>query len=275
MPYFHNMKYGFHNDAIVPVSEFYVHISDLSIHRAYGVFDFFKLKDGTNLWLDWYLDRFFNSMKAALLQLPYTKAEVKNIVEKLYQTNNAPDSCIKLLCTGGLAPDGFTPSGMVNFFVLNYPIRPLPEVYYQEGVVLLSRHHRRTLPEIKSIDYFYSITQIPEMQRLKAIDVLYHYENVISETSRSNIFVVKNSQIFTPADHILQGITRRRILSAHQPFPIVQKSITLEELFQADEVFITSTTKGILPVRQIDQNIIGPGCPGPVTTQLSKLLAGF
>lgn len=269
------MQYAVFNDSIIPINDLNVHVSDLAIHRAYGVFDFFKLKNGENPWLDWYMERFYRSMSETLLKIEWPATDLKEMVRTLVTKNDSPNSCIKLLCTGGLSSDGFTPRSKPNFFMLNYPSKAPPEKAYAEGVKLLCRPYRRTMPSVKSIDYFYSITLIPELQRAGAIDVLYHLNGLVSETSRSNIFIVKDGKISTPRDHVLQGITRRRVLEASLPFQTTEEEVRLESLYSADEVFVTSTTKAALPVVQVDDRIIGDGKPGRVTRALTQLIRSF
>lgn len=107
-----------------------------------------------------------------------------------------------------------------------------------------------------------------------AADVLYHLNGDLSEFPRCNLFVVKkNGEVITPAEHTLQGITRKNILSINTEgiHPITGR-VTLTDLYEAREVFLTSTTKRIVPIIQADDTVIGTGKPGPVTMLLLKHL---
>ncbi len=86
---------------------------------------------------------------------------------------------------------------------------------------------------------------------------------MVSESSRSNFFIVKNGIISTPDSHILMGITRKKILELDGHVQI--RPVSFEETLEADEAFISSTTKILLPVIKIDEHKIGTGKPGPVT----------
>jgi len=105
-------------------------------------------------------------------------------------------------------------------------------------------------------------------------DVLYHWGGVITEFPRSNVFMVdQQDQLVTPAKNVLAGITRKTVLYlAKEHYSPTLRDITLSELKQAKEVFITSTTKGIIPVCEIDGYPVGDGVPGKVTQRLSQLL---
>ena len=114
------------------------------------------------------------------------------------------------------------------------------------------------------------------MKSLEADDVLYFDRGIISECPRSNIFVFnKSGELCTPANGILHGITRKQVLSLAKPhYLVVEKDIALEEVYEASEVFITSTTKQVLPVRAIDGRVIGTG-QFPVCSHILRLYQSF
>ena len=93
----------------------------------------------------------------------------------------------------------------------------------------------------------------------------------VSETSRSNVFVVKDGKVTTPGERILKGITRKQILYlARQRFEVQETEITLDDVYNADEVFITSSVKGVMPIVKVGENVIGSGQPGDVVRQLME-----
>ena len=114
-----------------------------------------------------------------------------------------------------------------------------------------------------------------KVSEAKAADVLYHDQNFVSEFPRCNVFLVtKNGTVVTPNQFVLQGITRMRVLEiARKDIQVEERPVKLEEIYEAAEMFMTSTTKGVLPVVKADDRIIGGGVPGPITKSLrSKLL---
>ena len=95
-------------------------------------------------------------------------------------------------------------------------------------------------------------------------------------TSFPKVFIIKDGTVYTPGQDILHGITRKRLLSLKDlQCSIVERDINLEELSKASESFITSTTKGILPIVKIDNNPIGAGVPGPTTLLLMEQINTF
>ena len=100
--------------------------------------------------------------------------------------------------------------------------------------------------------------------------MLYIHKNTILEATTSNIFLVKNSILYTPADNVLKGITRKLTLDIAKKLNIKvnEQEISITELYDADEAFITATNKKILPIIQIDSKVIGDGKVGEITKKL-------
>jgi branched-chain amino acid aminotransferase len=131
-------------------------------------------------------------------------------------------------------------------------------VPYSQGIRLMTYEHQRQLPEVKTIDYLMAIWLQPLIRQKGFDDVLYHRNGWITECPRSNFFLVmRDDTIVTPAEGILWGITRKKLLQiTRKTFRVEERPVSLEELRMAKEAFITSTTKGILPVRQIGHHVM-------------------
>jgi D-alanine transaminase/branched-chain amino acid aminotransferase len=113
------------------------------------------------------------------------------------------------------------------------------------------------LPQLKTIDYLTAIWLQPLRKEKGADDLLYHQNGFISESPRSNFFLVKaDGTIVTPTEGVLPGITRKKVLQvAKKHFNVEERAILLHELKEAKEAFLTSTTKQILPLSQVDDHI--------------------
>ena len=260
------------NNHFVAEDQASIGVNDLSIQRGYGLFDYFRTSNHVPLFIDDYLDRFFNSAMLLRLQPPHSKKQIKVIINELIRLNNVADSGFRLLLTGGYSPDNFQPA-TPNFMILQQPVYlPSPEKF-QKGYSLILHEFMRDVPYAKSINYLMSIYLLDEIRRHDADDILYFKNNYILELPRSNIFIVtKEKVVVTPSLNVLQGITRRRVLEiAGKAYKTKERDVTVEELKNAAEVFITSTTKRILPVTKIDGKPIGDGTPGVITTALLKL----
>lgn len=110
-----------------------------------------------------------------------------------------------------------------------------------------------------------------KVKERQAADVLYHVGGSVSEFPRSNVFIVtREGKIITPAEGILKGITRMKLLELmRNKYVIEERALHLDEVKAAAEVFMTSTTKRILPICQVDDNVIGEGRAGSVTASLN------
>ena len=115
----------------------------------------------------------------------------------------------------------------------------------------------------------------PMVKEQQAQDVLYHNNGWMRECPRANFFIVtKDDALVTPGENILKGITRMQILklAKENNIQVEEREISLEELYNAREVFITSSTKNILPVNKIDGNLINSGKKGELTFRMREIL---
>ena len=264
------MDYYSVNGEIVPVAQARLGVDDLGLLRGYGVFDYFRVMRSTPLFIDDYLARFERSVSLLNLELPLTLAELKQHIHDLIEANGASEAGMRLLLTGGYSPDGITPAEP-NLVVLEHPLKKPDAELYERGSNLTVYEYVRDIPEVKTTNYAVAIWQLPQQRAANAIDVLYHQNGQVSETSRSNVFVVKEGTVMTPGERILKGITRKQVLHlARQRFEVQETKVTLDDVYSADEVFITSSVKGVMPIVKVGENVIGSGEPGDVSRQLAS-----
>jgi D-alanine transaminase/branched-chain amino acid aminotransferase len=266
-------KYVFINDDFVKRDKAFLHYSDLSIQRGYGCFDFFRTRDSVPVFIEKHLDRLFRSAEIMHMTIPLSREIVRTVIHELINKNGITDSGIRITVTGGYSPDGYLLTNP-NLIVSENPFKELKTSTYKEGIRLAMYPYQRQLPEAKTIDYLMEIWLQPFISLQSADDVLYFRDGSITECPRSNFFIVtQNGEILTPGENILMGVTRERIIkAAAEQFDFREKNISPDEAMQASEAFISSTTKGVLPVTYINGKVIGSGKPGPVTEYLSGLL---
>jgi len=257
------------NGSIVPASEATLGVRDLAILRGYGIFDFFLFEDFQPLFFDQYLDRFFRSAERMHLELPYSSEQLTGQILDLIATNGEKRGGIRLVLTGGYTEDGYSPT-KPNVLIMQYPMPSHPESCYTEGVTLLTHPYRREVPDVKTINYLMGIQMLPKLRANGAKELLYHSGSQITESTRSNFFMVtKDDTLVTPAEGILYGITRHQILRiAENDMNVEVRDVTLDELANSKEAFLTGSTKKVMPVVGINRMVIGDGRPGPVTQRL-------
>ncbi|PZX50466.1 branched-chain amino acid aminotransferase [Algoriphagus ratkowskyi] len=255
----------FADGQIISTEKASIHPMDLGFIRGYGIFDFFRTVNFKPLFLDSYLDRFFSSAEKTFLPLEYSRAELKAVIQELIEKNHLKEGGLRMVLSGGVSPNHFSPAKGKLFIFAESLIFPSQEKY-EKGIKLLSLEYVRPIPEIKTTNYALSVWDSMRWNDAGAEDVLYYINGHVSESSRSNFFIVKNGIISTPDSHVLMGITRKHIIELAGKVQI--RPISMQEALNADEAFISSTTKILLPVTQIDDHEIGNGKPGPVSLDL-------
>ncbi len=259
------MRYCYLNEKILPYDQCRLHISDLLLQRGYGIFDFFRSRNGEIAWLDDYTDRLFNSVRLSGIEVNMDRQEFHSIVNELQEKNGDENGAFKVIVTGGYSDTLETVTGSANILLLNVPWRRPSQATFEDGVNLISCEYIRQDPEIKTLYYFNLLRLHKKMKEFDAVDVLYHSDK-ISEASRANAFFVKAGIVYTPESNILKGVTRKQILGMHNEIRI--EDIAFDQLFEFDEMFITSTSRDISPVVSVDGRKIGKGKPGKITKDL-------
>ncbi|MDL2275459.1 aminotransferase class IV [Desulfosarcina sp. OttesenSCG-928-G10] len=256
----------------VPAESAVIPVDDLAILRGIGVFDLLRTHNGAPCFLDAHIRRLENSAKEIELPLPWSHAEIVHVVRQTLEKNNLPEASIRVLVTGGSSADFMTPSGNPRLVVMVSPVAPLPETWYTDGVKIISLEVERTLPGAKSINYIQASLALKKAEAAGALDALYvDPQNRVLECTTSNIFAFSGDTLITPERNILHGITRQMVMElAAGPFTVVARDLPYTELVAADEVFITNTPRGIVPVVQVDAHKIGDGRPGPRTRRLNS-----
>jgi branched-subunit amino acid aminotransferase/4-amino-4-deoxychorismate lyase len=268
-------EYFFLNGKILPASEAVLKVTDLALLLGFGIFDFMRTHRNVPFLMDRYLTRFFNSARLMELEIPYEREKIASIILDLLKRNNIFEAGIRIVLTGGYTANGYTPAEP-NFFILIEKINFPPADYYENGIKLFYYQHQRELSQIKSINYLSPIVLRNRISDAGAYDVLYHFNNHILEVSRSNFFIIRDQKIITPDDHVLRGITRGSVIElAREHFEVEERPVHVDELWEADEAFMTGTTKKVLPVVQVDDHIIGQGRPGLVTRELMDSFREF
>lgn len=266
-------KYVIINGEFIPEEKAVLKISDLSIQRGYGVFDFFKIINHKFIFLDYHIERFFNSSSRLRLNPGIGKEELKELFTELHERHNIADAGIRITLTGGYSTDGYTPS-QPNMIITHSPVNA-EQMFEADPVSIITYNHQRQMPEVKTIDYLMAIWLQPMVKEQQAQDVLYHNNGWMRECPRANFFIVtKDDALVTPGENILKGITRMQILklAKENNIQVEEREISLEELYNAREVFITSSTKNILPVNKIDGKLINSGKKGELTFRMREIL---
>jgi D-alanine transaminase/branched-chain amino acid aminotransferase len=277
IPYFWSSEYLYFmlvylNDKFTEWEKASLHISDLAIQRGYGIFDFFRVRDNVPLFVEDHLDRFIRSANIMHLTAPYSKEKLQAILRDLLKENNMPHSGIRMILTGGYSPDAYQPV-TPNFIIMQSPLM-IPDTTTPKSISIITHEFVRDIPEAKTINYTMGIWLQKKLTEQQADDVLYHTNGIVTEFPRCNFFIVnQDNTIITPDKNALKGVTRKRILElGAKQFQIMEGTVTLDDIAQAKEAFLSSSTKRIQAIEKIDGKIVGDGRPGKVTSSLLNIL---
>lgn len=260
---------AFLNNRFLNNDEALLHVSDLSIQRGFAIFDFFRTINGVPFCMNDYLDRFYASAATMHLALDKSREELSDIIYELINRSSEAEVGVRLMLTGGYSPDGYH-AAVPNLLITCNPVKLATQADFEKGLSIITYEYQRDLPQVKSINYLMAVWLHPLLKEKKADDILYFKNNIITEFPRANVFMVTaDKKLVTPRHNILHGITRKNVLAlAAGSMTVEEKDITVDELMNAAEIFLTSTTKKILPVTKINGKLVGNGKPGAITSML-------
>lgn len=269
-------KYCYINKKIIEEKKACISPNDLGILRGYGVFDFMcTTKDNKPFLLHDHWMRLKRSADELQLKLPINKKEFTAIVNTLIQKNSYKNSAIRTVLTAGVSNNGIALPQKPTFYILTHNIEKLlPEKsLYTNGAKIITHDFARDNYTSKTTNYIEAIKLQKKKNKCGAVEILYHDQKNILECSTSNIFIVKKNKLFTPRDGILSGITRKLVikLAKNNDISISEKKITMRQLLNADEIFLTGSAKHILPIIKVDSQKIGSGKPEQITQKIHEL----
>lgn len=230
-----------------------------------------------------HIDRLFASAEGLALELPWGRDQLKQEAQRFIEACAFEgDVYVRLIITRGVGELNIDPSSChqpCRIFI-GKPLTRLPEAYYREGIKLslvstMRNPKRATNPGIKSGNYLNNVMALMEARKNKAQEaIMLNEHGWVTECSTSNLFLVQASKLRTPALDcgLLAGVTRGLVLdcAAKAGIEVEEGQFRAEDLWRAEELFITSTTRNIVPVQRIDEHRV-PRCPGPLTKRLTEV----
>jgi branched-chain amino acid aminotransferase len=266
------------NGQYVREEEAKISILDLGILRGLGVFDYLRTYKGRPFHLWDHLLRLKYSAEHVGLTLPHSLSEIEEIVHQVQKLNHLPEASIKILVTGGVSPDQFTPLPYSNLIIFAYPLTAYPSSYFTDGIKVISTRLNRSLPTSKTTQYTPAIVAMQQGKTQNAQEVLYiNGKDEILEATTSNFFAFKKGTLYTCcSQEVLFGITREVVIQLITPhYPLETRALHYLEIAEIDEAFITASNKEVMPVVQIDSVQIGNGKVGPKTKQIMGLFRSY
>jgi branched-chain amino acid aminotransferase len=272
------------NGIVVPAEEARVSVLDNGFAFGDSVYEVLRTYGGRAF----EPGRHFRRLRASAARLgfpvPADDAALLAQVDGLLARSPGGESYIRIIVSRGLGDCSYSFDRVVGptVVMIQKPLPPYPSWHYEDGIrvaaVDVRRNHPRALdPAIKSSNLLNNVLAMREAQARGAEEpVLLNQEGFVAEGASTNVFLVRRGRVMTPplSAGILAGITREVVLEILPGLgvPFREEPLRLEDLLGADEAFMTSTTREVVPVRQVDEHRVGDGRPGPVTR---RVMAAF
>jgi branched-chain amino acid aminotransferase len=264
-----------------------VHILTHTLHYGLGVFEGIRCYEtgkGTEIFrLDEHINRLFNSAHIFLIEIPYSKAEIRDAIIKTIKVNKIKECYIRPLVYIGYGAMGLYPKeNPINVSIAVWSWGSyLGDKGLKDGIRIktssfIKNHVNANMARGKVCGYYVN----SQLAKKEAIScgydeaLLLDAEGYVSEGSGENIFIVRNGMLkTTPLTSILEGITRNSIIKIAYDNGIktIEERFTRDELYIADEAFFTGTAAEVTPIREADGRAIGNGKPGKITKKLQSI----
>ncbi len=267
------------NGELVPRRDARISVFDRGYLYGYGLFETMRSYDGCVFALDRHLDRLMRSARKLALDAALDSIELERGIYRTMEANALSNSRIRLTVTAGDGERSVSPpvSGVLTTIIVAEKLIVPPPAAYEKGlravVADTRRNSRSALSGMKSTAYMDSLIARHEAAAAGADDaILLNERGLVAECSTSNIFIVSGGRLLTPPVDcgILPGITREIMLelAGKLEIPAVEIEIRLDDLYKADEAFITNSIIEIIPIVAVDGRAIGSGGPGDITARL-------
>lgn len=268
-------EYVFLNDKLVDAGKASVSVSDSGFLYGAGLFETMRSYNGVVFTLDEHLERLLTSAKALSIEVSYDKQYLIEVVYKLLKANKLADARIRLTVTGGSMSEA--QKGKSTLLITAVELQSYPDEYYQKGVqvVLCPFKQNVTDPTCghKTLNYYSRILGLNFAHQKRAAEALWFtLDNRLAEGCISNVFIVKDSTLYTPtlSTPILPGVTRKIIceIASENSVKLTEKDLYIDDCLEADEIFLTNSIMQVMPVCKIEAHDVAESKVGPITKKL-------
>ena len=259
------------NGKIVPAKDAVVSVFDHGFLYGDGIYETLRTYDGVIFKLTEHLQRFYRSASLIGLTIPFDSDQLKTAIYKTLLANSFEEAYIRLTMSRGPGAIGLDPDFCPEptTVIIAQELTEYPAAYYKKGISLIIAGTRRNLkeaidPQIKSLNFLNNILAKIEAKKSNAYEaIMLNAAGKLAEGTISNIFFCKNGVLCTPSIScgILDGVTRGMIieLAVREGLVLKEDKFVKEDIYEAEEVFITNTTMEVMPVSKIDDRIYPVG----------------
>lgn len=274
--------YAWIDSKYVELAEAKIPILDWGFLRSDATYDVVHVWKGRFFRLDKHIDRFFESAKKLRMPCQISRDELKKILANCVIKGKLESAYVEMIQTRGMSPKFVRDPRLATPRIMAFAVPfgwILKQEDFEKGLNVLLTDIKRIPPSsvdptIKNYHWMDLVTgMLDAYEKGNDTAVLVDENNNITEGPGFNLFCINDSGIFTPDHGVLEGITRQSVfdLAKELNLPITKKPISVEELYNAEELFATSTAGGIMPITKVSGKEIGKGSVGNLTRQLHKL----
>ncbi|MHC4187173.1 MAG: aminotransferase class IV [Planctomycetota bacterium] len=268
----------FLNDKLVDKDKAFVSASDSGFLYGAGLFETMRSYNAVVFALTEHLDRLFYSATVLGVETNYDKKFITDAIYQLLQANELADARLRLTLTSGpfSQEDNEKKSTLL---ITATKLQAYPQEYYQKGVLVVLCPCRQNTTDStcghKTTNYFSRMLALKLAHQKKAAEALWFTEtNYLAEGCISNVFLVKDSMLLTPKVEtpVLPGIARKTVcrIAEEQSIILKEKDLSIDDVLEAEEIFLTNTIMQILPATSVEKHVVGEGKVGAATKKLMK-----
>ena len=269
------MNIAFLNDEFLPIEECKISALDRGFIFGDAIYELIPVYNSKPFYLEAHLKRLYRSLEQTQITNPYDQLQWTSIIQQLIDKSGLQKLSVYIQVSRGVAPrdHAYPKNTSPTIFAMANPWPPVNEDMFSQGLsVITVKDMRWDRCDIKVTSLLANVMKKQEAVEHNAHEAILIRDGKVLEGSATNVFIVKNEQVITaPKDYlILPGITRDVVVDILRDLkmPLEERAASGQELQDADEVWITSSTKECAPVTTVDQQVIGTGKPGVVWKQV-------
>ena len=263
-----------------PRTDAKVSVMDSGYLLGDGVWEGIRLYNNHLIHLEKHLERLYEGAETIQMDIGISKSEMKSALEKTLKKNEMiSDVHIRLIVSRGIKSTPYqhpkVTIGHPTIVIIPEYKKPSPELKIEGitlGTVSTIRNNLTQDPRVNSLSKHNCIAACIEADKMGVDEgLMLDPDGYVSTCNSTNFFMIKSNEVWTSnGQHCLNGVTRHSVIDIckKKQIPVKEKQFSINEVHEADEVFVTGTFAGIIPVRSVDGNTIGNGTRGPLTEQL-------
>lgn len=273
----------FLNDKVIDSDKACVSVADGGFLYGAGLFETMRCCNGVVFALEDHLNRLFSSAEALSINNTCEKKFIADAIYEVLRANELTDARLRLTLTGGpVSSSDDKPKSTLLITATKF--QPYPQEYYQKGALAVLCPYRQNPGDPtcghKTTSYFPRIIGLEAARANKAAEALWFtVDNRLAEGCISNVFLVKDSTLYTPplSTPVLPGIMRKTVckIAAENSIKLVEDNLRIDDLLGTDEIFLTNVIMQVLPIIKLEKHDVGQGKVGPITKKLMAYIDEF